>query len=218
MANRHAAAIVASGAASDTARPDSHEAEPETAPALDASAHRILDAAAELLATRGTRGVTVAEIARTASVSRPTVYRRWPDADAIVRAAQLRAVTQIIDDLGAAPTTRDEIVRDVLRFSASFRSHPVFARLLEHEPESFSRYALQRIGASQRVLLHWVAAAITTAQQGGSVRRGSPSDIAVMLLLIAQAAILSHGIVTSLIDEQQWQAELRHALEGHLSP
>lgn len=202
MANRHAAAAPAL----------------EAPPALDASAHRILDAAAELLAARGTRGVTVAEIARTASVSRPTVYRRWPDADAIVRAAQLRAITQIIDDLGAMPATRDEIVRDVLRFSARFRSHPIFARLLEREPESFARYALQRIGASQRAMLHWLAGAIATAQQHGSVRQGSPSDIAVMLLLIAQAAILSHGIVTSLIDEEQWQAELRHALEGHLSP
>lgn len=197
-----------------------HEAPIELSPVptLDMSAHRILDATAELLATRGTRGVTVAEVARTASVSRPTVYRRWPDADAIVRAAQLRAVEQIIDDLGGAPATRDEIVDDVLRFSALFRSHPMFARLLEREPESFARYALQRVGSSQRAILHWLASAITAAQPGGGVRQGSPSDIAVMLLLIAQAAILSHGAVTSLIDEEQWQAELRHALVGHLSP
>ncbi|GEK79673.1 TetR/AcrR family transcriptional regulator [Agrococcus baldri] len=193
------------------------EAQPAP-PALDASAHRILDAAAELLATRDTRAVTVAEIARLASVSRPTVYRRWPDADAIVRAAQLRAITQILDELGPAPTTRDEIVRDVLRFSARFRSHPLFARLLEREPESFSRYALQRIGASQRAMLHWLAVAIAAGQRDGSVRAGSPSDIAVMLLLIAQAAILSHGIVTALIDEQHWQAELRHAIDRHLAP
>lgn len=209
MAKRHAA--------TEAAEPAIEAAEPITPP-LDASAHRILDAAAELLAARGTRGVTVAEIARTASVSRPTVYRRWPDADAILRAAQLRAITEILDGLGTAPTSLDEIVRDVLRFSERFRSHPVFARLLEREPEAFSRYALQRIGASQRVMLHWLADAIATAQRGGSVRQGSPGDIAVMLLLIAQAAILSHGIVVSLIDEQQWQAELRHAIRGHLAP
>lgn len=193
-------------------------AESTPAAEVDESGRRILEAAARLLADRGAHGVTVAEVARSASLSRPTVYRRWPDADAIVRRVQLDAITGILAELGEAPTARAEIVRDVLRFSERFRAHPVFARQLEHEPESFARYALERIGASQRAILHWLAAAIEAGQRDGSVRAGSPSDMAVMVLLIAQSAILSHSTVTDLIDEAGWQRELAHAIDRHLAP
>ena len=77
---------------------------------------------------------------------------------------------------------------------------------------------MQRIGQSQRVILQWLATAIELAQQGGSVRAGAPSDLAVMLLLIAQSAILSHNTVSALIDEPHWSSELWHALDGHLRP
>lgn len=187
-------------------------------PEWDAAEQRMLDAAAELIAARGVHGVTIAEVARNAAVSRPTVYRRWAGADDIVRAALLRAAVGIIDRFGAPATTRAEIVRDVLRFSELFREDALYGRLLEREPEVFMRYTLQRIGTSQRVILHWLAAAVTAAQRGGTVRDGNPGDISVMLLLIAQSAILSHNTVSTLIDESHWSTELWHALDGHLRP
>ena len=49
-----------------------------------------------------------------------------------------------------------------------------------------------------------------------SVRAGEPQEIAVMLLLIAQSAVISHGTVADLIDEAAWERELRAALDGHL--
>ena len=161
-------------------------------PAWSEAETRMLDAAVELIAARGVEGVTVAEVARNAGVSRPTVYRRWASAD--------------------------EIVRDVLRFSELFRTDPLYGRLLEREPEVFTRYTLQRIGSSQRVILQWLASAIANAQHGGSVRAGNPNDLAVMLLLIAQSAILSYDTVSALIDEPHWSSELWHALDGHLRP
>ncbi|GAA1797774.1 TetR/AcrR family transcriptional regulator [Agromyces neolithicus] len=187
-------------------------------PQWDETEQRMLDAAVELIVARGVRGVTIAEVARNASVSRPTVYRRWAGADDLVRAALLRGVVDIIDRFDTLATTRAEIVRDVMRFSDLFRNDPLYGRLLEREPEVFTRYTLQRIGSSQRVILHWLAASITTAQRGGTVRSGPPGDIAVMLLLIAQSAILSHNTVSVLIDEAHWSTELWHALDGHLRP
>ncbi|MFF2275946.1 TetR/AcrR family transcriptional regulator [Agromyces sp. NPDC058126] len=179
---------------------------------------RMLDAAAALIAARGVGGVTVAEVARDAGVSRPTVYRRWSSADEIVRAVLHRQTVSLIAQFPEPARTRDEIVRDVLRFSELFRTDPLYGRLLEREPEVFTRYTLQRIGSSQRVILQWIAAAIQNAQRGGTVRAGNPNDLAVMLLLIAQSAILSHNTVSTLIDEPHWSSELWHALDGHLRP
>lgn len=186
--------------------------------APDTTQARILDAADELLSRRGIHGVTIAELARRAGHSRPTVYRSWSDADDVVRAALLRRVARILEQFPGHAGTRQDIVDDVLRFSALFRADAVYARLLADEPEAFTRYTLQRVGSSQRLILQWLATAIRTAQSDGSVRSGEPDEIAVMLLLIAQSAVLSHGTVSELISEAAWERELRTALDGLLRP
>jgi len=187
-------------------------------PRWDATQSRILDAADALIATRGVRGMTVAELARRAGVSRPTVYRNWSDADDVVRAALLRRVVVILERFPEPATTRTEIVDDVLRFSELFRADPVYRHLLTEEPEAFTRYTLERVGSSQRAILSWLAVSIRAAQQNGSVRGDDPQAMAVMLLLVAQSALLSHGTVNELIDETSFERELRAALNGLLRP
>lgn len=184
----------------------------------DATQTRILDAADALLVQRGVHGVTIAALARRAGVSRPTVYRNWNDADDVVRAALLRRVALILEAFGSPAATRESLVDNVLRFTARFREDAVYARLLAEEPESFMRYTLQRVGSSQRLILQWLATAIGRAQDGGSVRAGDPGEMAVMLLLIAQSAVLSHGTVADLISDEAWRRELGSALDGHLRP
>ena len=187
-------------------------------PIWDATQTRILDAADALIATRGVRGMTIAELARRAGVSRPTVYRSWTDADDVVRSALLRRVAVILDEFPAPATTRTAIVDDVLRFAALFRADRVYRHLLTEEPEAFTRYTLERVGSSQRAILAWLAAAIRAAQHDGSVRGDDPQAMAVMLLLVAQSALLSHGTVSELIDESSFERELRAAVEGLLRP
>lgn len=190
----------------------------ERQPRWDATQTRILDAADALIERRGVHGVTIAELARRADLSRPTIYRNWSDADDVVRAALLRRVDGILSTFSADARTRTALVDDVLRFTTLFRSDPLYGRLLADEPEAFTRYTLQRVGSSQRMILRWLARAISSAQGDGSVRPGEPQEIAVMLLLIAQSAVLSHGTVADLISEAGWERELRAALDGLLRP
>lgn len=190
----------------------------ERQPLWDATQTRILDAADALIERRGVHGVTIAELARRAELSRPTIYRNWNDADDVVRAALLRRVDGILRTLPADAHTRAALVDDVLRFTTLFRSDLLFGRLLADEPEAFTRYTLQRVGSSQRMILRWLATTIGAAQADGSVRAGAPQEIAVMLLLVAQSAVLSHGTVADLISEEAWERELRAALDGLLRP
>ena len=190
----------------------------ERQPLWDTTQTRILDAADALIERRGVHGVTIAELARRADLSRPTIYRNWSDADDVVRAALLRRVDSILATFSAGARTRTALVDDVLRFTTLFRNDALYGRLLADEPEAFTRYTLQRVGSSQRMILEWLATAIGTAQADGSVRPGAPQEIAVMLLLIAQSAVLSHGTVADLISEDAWERELRTALDGLLRP
>lgn len=190
----------------------------ERQPHWDATQSRILDAADALLERRGVHGVTVADLARRSALSRPTIYRNWTDADDVVRSALLRRVSGILSAIPAKARTRSVLVDDVLRFTALFRNDPLYARLLADEPETFTRYTLQRVGSSQRLILQWLTTAISDAQSHGSVRHEDPREIAVMLLLVTQSAVLSHGTVADLISETAWERELRAALDGLLRP
>lgn len=183
----------------------------------DGTQLRILDTAERLIAQRGVGGLTIAELAREAGVSRPTIYRSWASAEDIVRAALLHRMLTLLDDVPVSQS-RTQIVSDVLRFSAAFRCDPVYGALLDREPEVFTRYMLRRFGTSQQAILQRMAASIAAAQSAGSVRAGEPRHIAVMLLLMAQSAILSHDTVTGLIDDASWQHELQAALDGLLRP
>ncbi|MFS0912772.1 TetR/AcrR family transcriptional regulator [Microbacterium sp. 179-I 3D2 NHS] len=185
-------------------------------PSWDPTQSRVLDAADVLISRRGVHDVTIAELARRSGLSRPTIYRSWSDADDVVRSALLRRVAGLIAQFPAPAQTRATLVDDVLRFTTLFRTDAVYGRLLADEPEAFARYTLQRVGSSQRLILAWLAQAITAAQADGSVRAGAPQEIAVMLLLITQSAVISHSTVADLIDEAAWERELRAALDGHL--
>lgn len=167
---------------------------------------------------RGPQGVTIAEIARRAELSRPTIYRSWNDADDVVRAALLRRMAEILRQFPSVPPTRTALVDDIIRFISLFRADAVYGRLIEDEPESFTRYTLQRVGSSQRLILAWLEAAIHAAQDAGDARDGAPQEMAVMLLLLTQSAVLSHGTVAELIDEDGWARELRAAVDGLLRP
>ena len=57
---------------------------------------RILAAAASCVVDFGADRVTLAEIARRARVSRPTVYRRWPDTRSIVASLLTQRITGVI--------------------------------------------------------------------------------------------------------------------------
>lgn len=187
-------------------------------PRWDPTQIRILDAADELILRRGVHGMTIAELARRAGHSRPTIYRSWSDADDVVRAALLRRVAGIVAEFPEPSHSRGALVDDVLHFSALFRADPVYGRLLDEEPEAFTRYTLQRVGSSQRLILTWLSHTISSAQEHGDVRRDDPAEMAVMLLLLAQSAVLSHGTVSDLVSESAWERELRAALEGLLRP
>ena len=71
---------------------------------------RILDAAASCVAAYGIDRVTLAEIARRAGVSRPTVYRRWTDTRQILAALLTTRVIGVWRDVPSLGRGRAALV------------------------------------------------------------------------------------------------------------
>lgn len=178
---------------------------------------RILDAAASCLLALGMERVTLAAIARRAGVSRPTVYRRWPDSRSVIAALLTARITAAWTELEQPGGGREALVRRIVAVAARLRHDEVVMQVLHHAPDLAMVYIAQRMGSSQRRLIDLVAGELGGAQAAGSVRAGDPRELAAMCLLITQSAIQSAQVVAPILDEDALSTELAYTLNRYLS-
>ncbi|MGB3484108.1 MAG: helix-turn-helix domain-containing protein [Mycobacterium sp.] len=177
---------------------------------------RILAAAASCVQDYGIDRVTLAEIARRASVSRPTIYRRWPDTQSILAALLTQRVTGALAATPRSGTDRAAIVARVILVASRLRDDDLVSAVLHSAPELAMVYISERLGTSQQILIDALAADLAVAQTQGSVRAGDPHRLAAMVLLIAQSTIQSGRIVASILSPEALADELAHTLNGYL--
>jgi AcrR family transcriptional regulator len=76
---------------------------------------RVLEATVELVARRGVAGVRYEEVAELAGVHKTSVYRNWPEREALVREAVLH-VTRDRTPIGTSRNFRDDAVDYLIVF------------------------------------------------------------------------------------------------------
>lgn len=185
-------------------------------PAAD---ERILDAARACVLEYGVRKTTLAEVARRARVSRPTVYRRWADTSALLAdliTREFRAT--IADALPDGPHARARIVHGAVDGARRIREHELFVKVFNADTELMLTYIVNRLGRSQQDVLEICAAMIGAGQQDGSVRTGDPGRMSAMLLLIVQSAVQSARMVEDVLGPDALDTELARAIDGYLDP
>lgn len=186
----------------------------------DATTEAILDATRASVLDFGIRRTTLTDVARRAGVSRMTVYRRYPDVDAVLRdlmtrefGSAMQAVAQRID----GPDARTRLLDRLLASVAAFRSSPLMAKVIEAEPELLLPYVLDRMGETQRAAVALAAGDVAEGQADGSIRAGDARVMAQALLLVVQSFVLSGGIAED-VPEEALRAELAHLLDAGLRP
>lgn len=182
---------------------------------------QILDAAASCVLAYGVDRVTLAEIARRAGVSRPTVYRRFPDTQSILAALLTARIVGVLDETGNQGPGRSALVDRMVRVAARLRHDEVIMAVLHSAPEVAMVYIAERLGTSQQILIDALAGELKLAQEVSSkrdrVRAGDPRQLATMCLLITQSAIQSAQMVERILDAEALAVELTHALNGYLA-
>lgn len=172
----------------------------------------------------GVRRTTLTEVARRAGVSRPTVYRHWPDVTSLTADLLTREVLALLpqDPSGADDGTyRDERERgvdEIVTTVAAVRQHPLFVKLIETDPELLLTYVFDRLGSSQREILKVFEAALRRGQQDGSIRAGDPGELAATILLVVQSAVQSARIVAEPLPPERMDEQLRLLLDSYLQP
>jgi AcrR family transcriptional regulator len=177
---------------------------------------RILAAAASCVSDFGVERVTLAEIARRAGVSRPTVYRRWPDTRAILASLLTDRITGAWREAPSPATGREALVERIVAVASRLRSDDLIRTVLRSAPELAMVYITGRLGTSQQIVIDLVADELRKAQSDSTVRAGDARQLAAMVLLITQSAIQSAQIVEPILGPDALTTELAHALNGYL--
>lgn len=169
----------------------------------------------------GLRRTTLADIARRAGVSRMTLYRRFPDLQAIVSElltiellALLEAAREETADL---PTARERVVEAGVRVVERLVGHPLYRRVLDVDPELLLPLVVDRFGSSQRAAIEQVAAMVAEGVRDGSIREVDPRLAAVCLMLTAQSFVFSARVVEAEIAPEAPTGELRRLFSGYLA-
>ncbi|MFE9245638.1 TetR/AcrR family transcriptional regulator [Nocardiopsis sp. NPDC006938] len=192
---------------------------------------QILDAARACVEAFGVRRTTLTDVARRAGVSRPTVYRRWPDVTALVADLLTRELRHILLAAGAVPTIagggssaqgagsiRAQLVRHAAGVARAMLAHPLVTRIVDTEPELLATYTFHRLGSSHRAALDLLEPAVAEGQADGSVRAGDPAVLAHLLMVTVQNTVTSHHLFADVLDHDGLVDELTALLDGYLRP
>jgi AcrR family transcriptional regulator len=157
--------------------------------AEDETAAAIADAALRQFELFGLARSTMDDIARRAGVSRVTVYRRFPNKDALVDAVILRELQRFLADLedatGSLATPEEKMVEGFVFSLEAARRHRLLQRMLESEPEVVLPHLTVQGGAFIAAARDFLAAGI--ARELDDDRAGeellTAADIVVRLIL-----------------------------------
>jgi AcrR family transcriptional regulator len=186
----------------------------------DATTDAILDATRASILDFGIRRTTLTDVARRAGVSRMTVYRRYPDVDAVLRDLMTREFRAGMEEVAAhlpGADGRARVKNHILASVVAFRASPLMAKVIEAEPELLLPYILGRMGETQRAAIGLLSVELADGQIDGSIRAGEVRVLAQSLLLIAQSFVLSSGIAED-VPEAALRDELGRVVDCVLAP
>jgi AcrR family transcriptional regulator len=178
-----------------------------------------LDAARESILAVGWNRTTLTEVARRAGVSRMTIYRNWPDMGALLADLMTREWADLVQVAPRRGTALDQLVVGVVDTVRAVRANPLFARIIELDPERLLPYLLERPGRSQSLVLSVVVDQVRAGQAAGEIRAGDPQLLARSVVLtchgfaLSAATMTRPGVSVALLDEQ-----LAVLVENYLRP
>jgi len=152
----------------------------------DAVRDAVMQAAAGLVAERGVGAVTMSQVAERAGISRATLYRYFPDLQAVLvewHAQHLRAHLTELRRGAEAATTAFE------RIEAALTSYALMARSQEHSEVVVALHSGDHAANAQHELIAFLTRLLSEGVAEGVVRSDvPPADLALYCLASLNAA------------------------------
>ena len=168
---------------------------------MDHSRHsddKILDAAQTALLDLGLRNTTLAEVARRAGASRMTLYRRYPDIDALLTEVLGRQLIRVVrrnaglqESADGGRSARDLLVSGTVEVVRAFHGDLLMHKILDSDAEFLLPYLTREFGPLQHYALDLLSMRLEQGHEDHSIRPGSVALQARTVLLTAQSFVVS---------------------------
>ncbi len=185
-------------------------------PRSEAARAQVLRAARALLESSGPAAVTIERLAEHAGVGKPTIYRTWPNAQAVLMAAlmpEAPAAVRRPATTDALAQLRRQLRELAARFSArSGRSVTLMLAAAEPDSELAKAFRHRVILAARDEGRRLLRQAVTN----GALRRGVDLDVALDVLYgpLFLRVLLGHGPVDTRFADRVFALALRGLREG----
>lgn len=182
----------------------------------------LLDAALECVLAVGVRRTTLSDVARTAAVSRMTLYRRFPDVRGMLSALITREFGKLLaeatDMAKSEATARGQLVVASVQMLRALAANPLMHAVIERDAEMLAPYIFERIGTSQRMTEEYLHAQLAAGHADGSIRSADLKVQARTFFLLLQPYVFTIRPSTSDIDLDDLLTELGRLLDVALQP
>ena len=182
----------------------------------------LLDAALECVLAVGVRRTTLSDVARTAEVSRMTLYRRFPDVRGMLSALITREFGKLLADATEAAkseaTARGQLVVASVQMLRALAANPLMHAVIERDAEMLAPYIFERIGTSQRMTEEYLHAQLAAGHADGSIRSADLKVQARTVFLLLQPYVFTIRPSTSDVDLDDLLTELGRILDVALRP
>lgn len=182
----------------------------------------LLDAALECVLAVGVRRTTLSDVARTAGVSRMTLYRRFPDVRGMLSALITREFGKILgaatDAARSEATARGQLVVASVHTLRALAANPFMHAIIERDADMLGPYIFERIGTSQRMTEEYLYAQLAAGHADGSIRATNLKVQARTVFLLLQPYVFTIRPSTSDIELDPLLTELGRILDAALRP
>jgi TetR/AcrR family transcriptional regulator, repressor for uid operon len=189
----------------------------------DRTSAAILDAAFELFCHIGVQRTTMEDVARRASVSRITVYRRFATksalVDHVVRREIRRYFDQFLVDIQAAETAAERVVVGFVSSLRAIRRNPLIRGLMAADPDALIPTTIGDNGRTFANVQAFVAGQLRREQDAGNVAAEVNVDIVAELMVrVCASFLVIPSRVVDLDDDEQLGDLARQFLVPMLEP
>jgi AcrR family transcriptional regulator len=178
---------------------------------LDAAAHTggsdetIVDAALEAFLDYGIKRTSMGEVARRAKISPATLYRKFPNRNAVVTAVGLREAARLVETVDAAVDQRgsgaDQVVDSFAVFARELTANQLLRRLLDTEPDSVLPHLTVHGGRFLAMGREYLAAFIRRLQHEGKLPSFDADQVAEICARLALSFALTRDGIVDIADE-----------------
>jgi AcrR family transcriptional regulator len=187
----------------------------------DAVTQRIVDIALAEFLSFGLRRARVDDIARKSAISRMTLHRRFPSKQALITAVVLRELRGVVTELTVVMAeqagVREKLTEGLIFGLKRTRTHPLFSRLLQTEPETIVPYLTLDGGSIITAGVHFMGEHIRQTTPTGA---GGPHlDYAIEAALrLAQSLLLTPHGPTDVFDDDKLRELMTHTIGSLIRP